>query len=293
MKRLIYLILIFSYFLAFLAPNILWAQQGDMKILKISGSKFAANKGLNQGVTTGSIYLISRNNFVIGKAEVIAVKENICALKILELKRNINIGDKLIIDKSTPDESELLLRDLDSQNYSLYKNDRTESWYTYWGLGLSSITYPSDIQSILNYIKANYNPANVKLCLDMLGFYFHLNKKLLIGFVINGVADRYVYANNNYFQINQYNYGLSFIRYLNRQFGSGLFLRSDIGLGKYVYQSNIDGNYSSDNGFGLILGGGYSVDLGGTRLLFNLNYGYRRIENQEGGVLSFSLGGLF
>jgi hypothetical protein len=267
--------------------NSLCAQEG-MKVLLINGSKFAANKGASKGVTTGSIYLITRNNTIIGRAEVITVRQNICALKILEINRNIKIGDKLSPDNDILKESELLLNELHGSN-----DHRSESWYMYWGLGLSSITYPSDIQSMLNYIKMQYNPVNIALSLDLLGFYFHLDRKSIIGFVINGVGDRYEYSNGNYFQINQYVYGISLMKYLNAHFGTGFFIRGDLGLASYVYQSNIDGNYTSDPGFGIIAGGGYSIDFGGTRLLFNLNYGYRTVERQNSRVLSFSLGGLF
>ena len=235
-------------------------------------------------------YYIVRNNSVIGIAEVIAVKVQVAALKIIKLKTNIAVGDKLINRGNLDNQKDENIF-VNSQQHTNIK--RRESWYTYWGLGYSLISYPPNIEMILNTIKNNYSPYNVTICLDMFGIYFHVKEKHIMGFVINGAGDRYQYSTGYYFQINQYGYNLSSIRYLGRHFGSGLFLRGDIGLASYVYQSNIDGNYRSELGFGALFGGGVSIDFGGTRLLLNVNYSYRRIESQESGILSFSLGGLF
>lgn len=38
---------------------------------------------------------------------------------------------------------------------------------------------------------------------------------------------------------------------------------------------------------------GWSFDLGGTRLLLNVNYAYRHIEGEATEIVNFSLGGLF
>ena len=215
------------------------------------------------------------------------VKENKCGLKIIEMTKNykVQIGDFLRED------NEAIFDEMKESDNS--SSGRTESWYTYWGLGYSSISYPPDIQSALNYIKSQPGVSNVTICLDLLGFYWHISQKLIGGIIINGVLDRYYDSYGYYFQINQYNYSVSFIKYIGKYFGSGFFIRSDIGIARYVYQSNIDGNYTSDIGFGLLVGGGYSFDLGGTRLLLNCNYGFRSIEQNEAGSLSFSIGGLF
>ena len=92
-------------------------------------------------------------------------------------------------------------------------------------------------------------------------------------------------------QINQYIYGVSMIRYIGR-FGSGPFFRLDGGIAKAVVQTNM-GSASSDTGFGFIAGTGWSFDFGGERLLLNINYGYRAIDSDATGAISFSVGGLF
>ncbi len=278
---------------AFFLTTTLAAQKLEMTVIDSKEEFIIANKGSDHGITENSTYQIIRKTSlgekIIGMAKVRLIKEKRCGLKVTQIDEKFKIqkGDILREDYSD------MYSDMETIKKDVSTDKRRESWYTYWGLGISSITYPADIQAMLNYIKAQYGPSNYTLSLDLLGFYFHISPKTLAGFIINGVGDRYDYSTGYFFQINQYIYGLSFIRFLNRHFGNGLFLRSDIGLAKYVYQSNIDGNYVSDNGVGGILGGGYSVDLGGTRILFNLNYGYRRIQQKESGILSFSLGGLF
>jgi hypothetical protein len=46
-------------------------------------------------------------------------------------------------------------------------------------------------------------------------------------------------------------------------------------------------------GFGVLVGGGWSFDFGGTRLLLNVNYTYRGVEDETYNTIGFSVGGLF
>jgi len=168
----------------------------------------------------------------------------------------------------------------------------TESWYTYWGLGYASISYPTELQLILDYLKEQDGVSNTSLCLDMLGFYLHVNPNTIGGVIINGAADRYE-INGSSMQINQYIYGASVINYPGETFGSGFFIRADVGLAKLVVQSSETSDASSESGWGVLAGGGWSFDLGGTRLLLNANYAYRSVESESYSTLGFSIGGLF
>ena len=132
----------------------------------------------------------------------------------------------------------------------------------------------------------------MKLSLDMLGFYRHLKSNTIAGIIINGAADRFT-IDSEWFQSNYYIYGASMINYPGIQFGKGIFLRTDIGLAKAVFQNSEGDSESSDNGFGILVGGGWSFDFGVTRLLLNANYTYRKIEDDAVKVLGFSVGGLF
>lgn len=179
---------------------------------------------------------------------------------------------------------------------------RTESWYTYWGIGYSSVSYPSDLQSVLDILDKQDGVTHVSLNLDLLGIYFNVTPKTIAGVVINAVGDRYELDGED-FQINQYLYSGSAMHYLGEHFGSGPFLRADVGLAKKVTTSSFS-NYTianftssftgtSDMGFGVLVGGGWSFDFGGTRLLLNVNYTYRGVEDETYNTIGFSVGGLF
>jgi len=168
----------------------------------------------------------------------------------------------------------------------------TESWYTYWGIGYASVSYPPELQVLIDLLNEQEGVSNMPLSLDILGFYWHLTPKTIGGVIVNGVADRFN-VNENYIQINHYLFGASVMHYLGHNFGSGIFIRADAGLAKLIVSSSGGGSSRSENGFGLLAGGGWSFDLGGTRLLLNVNYAYRGVEDEAYKTLSFSIGGLF
>ena len=171
-------------------------------------------------------------------------------------------------------------------------DDPTESWYTYWGLGYASVSYPSELQSAIDYLKKQDGVDNMSLSLDLLGFYWHVAPSTIAGVIINTAGDRFTYQSES-FQINQYIYGASVIHYLGERFGSGFFVRADAGLAKIIVQDSNGDSTSSDSGFGFLAGGGWSIDFGGTRMLLNVNYALRNVESEKYSILGFSIGGLF
>ena len=173
-----------------------------------------------------------------------------------------------------------------------WEEDNTESWYTYWGLGYASVSYPTELQSLIDYLKEQDGMDNTSIALDLLGFYFHVAPTTIAGVIINTAGDRFTYE-GEYFQINQYTYGASVIHYPGSSFGSGFFIRADAGLAKLVIQDSEGNSTSSESGFGFLAGGGWSFDFGGTRMLLNVNYAIRNVEQEKYSVLGFSMGGLF
>ncbi len=167
-----------------------------------------------------------------------------------------------------------------------------ESWYLYFGLGYANPSYSADVQSMLDTYKLFPDLETTTISLDLIGIYWHLSPKTIAGPVINGIGDRYDIG-GYWIQLNQYIYGASVIHYPGENFGSGLFLRADVGLARLVQQSSSGGLVSSDTGAGLLVGSGWSFDLGGTRLLLNVNYAFRLIERESYGTFAVSLGGLF
>jgi len=179
-----------------------------------------------------------------------------------------------------------------SSGYAQESNGTTESWYTYWGLGYASVSYPPELQVWIDILKDQPEVSTMSLSLDILGFYWHIAPKTIAGVIVNGVGDRFEVGGES-MQINQYLYSGSIMHYPGQSFGSGFFLRADIGLAKLAVTSSFGDAATSESGFGLLGGGGWSFDFSGTRLLLNVNYAYRGVESETYNTLSFSVGGLF
>ena len=153
----------------------------------------------------------------------------------------------------------------DQQNES-----NVESWYTYWGLGLPVLNYPTEIQNIIDLLGDTDEVSNSSFNTDMFGFYWHIQPNTIAGFVANINGDSY-FLGEEFIQIDQYLYSLSVIHYLNDSFGSGLFFRGEGGVAVLTLSSSIGEKITSENGFGILLGGGWSFDFGGKRLFHNAN----------------------
>jgi len=141
----------------------------------------------------------------------------------------------------------------------------------------------------------DYDLTKISLTLDILGFYFPVTEKAIVGFIINGAADQFS-KDDDWIQYNSYLYSASGIYYPGNEFGSGFFLRADAGMAAFVITDSEDNSEKADNGFGFLMGGGYSVNFGGTRLLLNLNYAHRGVklyDLDKVDVIGFSIGGLF
>ena len=177
-----------------------------------------------------------------------------------------------------------------SQNPEMESN--TESWYTYWGVGYSKVIYPHELQVIIDSFNDQDGTRHTPVALDMFGFYWHITGNTIAGVNINGVGDRFAKA-GSWSQINQYIYGVSFMHFPGNVFGSGLFARTDFGLVKLVIQESNGKTTVSNSGLGVLAGGGWSFDLGGTRILLNINYAFRAVESESYNTFGFSVGGLF
>ncbi len=179
------------------------------------------------------------------------------------------------------------------------ETNKKEGWYTYWGLGYAATQYPGDLQSALDALDNVPGASRVRLSLDMFGFYWPVNNHhTAVGVVINGAADRFIYQavlfQVEWFQINQYTLAASTMHYFNNTIGKGFFVRGDVGIAKLAVSDSDGNNDSSNNGIGFLVGGGYGFNLSpGTRLLINVNYGYRKVEGDATGVIGISVGGMF
>ena len=168
----------------------------------------------------------------------------------------------------------------------------TESWYTYWGLGYASINYPDEMQEFVDNLKNQEGVTNLSLSLDIFGFYWHLGPKTIGGVIVNVAGERFT-ASGSSIDINQYTYSASAMHYLGQNFGRGLFIRGDLGIAKLVMSAGNTSISIGDTGLGILAGGGWSFDFGGTRLLLNVNYAYRGVEGEAYNTMGFTVGGLF
>lgn len=169
-----------------------------------------------------------------------------------------------------------------------------EPWYTYWGIGWASNTYPSEVEDVLDLAK-DVGFDNVTISLDLLGFYWPLpaRSNTLLGFIVNGVGDRYS-KGGDWIQINSYLLGLSTMQFFGTEPGAGFFARADLGTAWFNVSNSEDDSENSDLGYGVLLGGGYGIPVTeGTRILLNVNYTLRHAEGDNVNSFGISVGGLF
>ncbi len=170
--------------------------------------------------------------------------------------------------------------------------NRLESWYTNWGLGYPVIQYPDELGAVLDALK-DIGVSNTAVMLDLLGFYFPIGEKVIIGSNLNAWGDRYE-SNGESIQINAFTFGGSAMFFLQERIGEGVFLRSDLGLSRLVLASSGNDTESSDIGVGFLIGGGYGIPVSReTRILIHLNYSIRSIESETYSNLGISVSGLF
>lgn len=179
--------------------------------------------------------------------------------------------------------------------HGLVKAKGLESWYVYWGLGYASATYPDWLESSLDRLGERPGANHVSLSLDILGFYWPLkNDRTLIGFIVNGVGDRYAY-DGGATQVNLYLYSLSAMHFFGDVPGDGPFIRTDAGFAAMI----MTGSINARSGLGLLLGGGYGIPVSDeTRILLQISYAYRNLAREHDPsetyhALSISIGGLF
>ena len=172
------------------------------------------------------------------------------------------------------------------------KECKSESWYTYWVLGFPILNYPTEMQNIIDLLGEADEVSYTSFNTDMFGFYWHFQPNTIAGFIANINGDSYLLG-EDHIQIDQYLYSLSVIHYLDDSFGSGFFFRGDAGVAVLTLTSSFGEEIIGENGFGILLGGGWSYDFGGTRLLLNANYAHRIIKDESYDAIGFSIGGLF
>ncbi len=168
---------------------------------------------------------------------------------------------------------------------------QNETWYTQWGLGLSSNKYDPDTTASL----AGWNRTQVAI--DILGFYWPMaGHQTMQGFIICGQGDSYRSPSGlTEYSISSSLYAYSIQHFFGANIGDGWLLRADVGLAK-ASESITGSGYTisgvSDTGFGYDLGGGYAWPTSSeTRFLLTGLLTSKKIKGTSGDVNlnSFSL----
>ena len=171
---------------------------------------------------------------------------------------------------------------------------KLENWYTYWGIGAVSPSYPEDLENFLDLLEDFPGVTRIAASLDLFGFYWPIKDRYLLGGVINTFVDRFE-VDSEGLNIVGATYGLSLQYFPQRHVGQGFFIRSDVGPA--VFRVTSDDNTvdeTSEWGIGGLVGAGWSQPItSGTRLTFQINVAGRRVEGDSVGALNFTLGGLF
>ena len=171
-----------------------------------------------------------------------------------------------------------------------------EDWYTYWSFGFSNNTYSGGLDSLLDSLEAQPGVDRAEIAIDMLGFYWPLQEKLILGFVISGTADAFTTPVGN-MQINQYLYGASLMKFFGKETGDGLFLRGDLGFAEAsITTDTAFGTLTStsDTGMGMLFGVGYGIPVSEqSRVLLSINFSNKDIEGDNWSAVSFNVGGLW
>lgn len=150
-------------------------------------------------------------------------------------------------------------------------------------VGTGTITQLYDGTDITSEIDES-SVENSVLLLNM-GFYGKLSEKTIFGFTPNISINTF---EDSYSALNFYNTMLSvgFKHYLGKQYGSGLYLRGDVGAS--VLSLTIDSEYYSseepsmtDFGYGVTGGAGLALRIGGISFYAEATYSYRNIENED------------
>lgn len=175
-------------------------------------------------------------------------------------------------------------------------NAKEESWYTYWSIGLSNNSYTDELDSALDTLESQPGVDRFEGAIDILGFYWPVQPKTILGFVVSGSFDLLSTPVGD-IQINQYLYAASAMHFFGKETGDGIFLRGDFGIAKASIDADTTvGSFeaTSDSGTGYLLGIGYGIPVSDeSRLLLSVNISNKSIEGDDISAVSFNIGGLW
>lgn len=261
-------------------------------VIEVSPSQNRAIIKTSNKITVGEslIYTDKFNESCIAK--VLSTNEDTYTLDISECPNKVSIksGAEFLTQNQAVNNT--------SSSNSSGLPTINESWYTLWGIGISSISYDKkDLNTA--FANADSNGADrLRLFLDLFGFYWpSADHRSLHGFIASSVADSLT-EDSTEITINQLLYSYSYHHYFGQNIGAGWYLRADAGLARHVLRIKgvgvLDQSEYTDWGTGLLFGGGYGFSIGEeTRALVGLYYSIRSAEDLVGSSTNLTLGFLF
>lgn len=167
---------------------------------------------------------------------------------------------------------------------------REESWYFLpIALGYGSSIYTGNLQILVDDLKKESGVRHTALSMDMLGLYLPVFGRSTIGIIASAVSDSFT-ATYSEISVSQYIFGPSYMTFLGKERGSGLFFRVDAGMGWVSTRGTIMGltvlNAQSRTGYGALAGGGYGFAWNEeTRLLLTGSYSFHRVPGLDGPIV--------
>ena len=178
------------------------------------------------------------------------------------------------------------------------RENKLESWYTYWGWGYAKI-YPDNLNKF--YYRTEGKSFG-GLSVDLFGLYLPLGRKTLAGGIMNLSSTSWEYyygpkhmvGSRQVVEVRNYLLGSSFMCFPQYEIGRGMLLRADVGLAWHGSRGTYGDRDYSDAGIGFLLGIGYGYPMTpGTRLLLNVNFVRRIVEGDVADSIALTLNGLF
>lgn len=162
------------------------------------------------------------------------------------------------------------------------------SSFLYFSLGVADISYPDEVQRLVNWLKTQGQVQHKSIGIEAPGLYWSYGKKTLVGPVVGVAVDHYS-AGGSKVQVNQFLVALSSMYFPTGQPSQGPFLRSDVGLA-WASVDSVEGA-TSDRGLGALVGIGYAARVAsGTKSLLNLNYTVRKMAGESYKTIAVSVG---
>ncbi|MGL1891036.1 MAG: hypothetical protein OCD02_05380 [Spirochaetaceae bacterium] len=174
------------------------------------------------------------------------------------------------------------------------------SWYGVVNVGTGGIIQKGGDDDLISRDDADVSHSTLMVDVGLYGVVSH---GTLFGLNANFANDINTFEDTEDLIYHHTLLALSGIHYFDGETGTGFFVRADVGASLLSYEIFSDTENVSDWGFGVLVGGGFAINLGEVSVTINGNYAYRGIDhngdtnlanaNYDANVFTFALGLLY